>query len=144
MFCTKCGKEISDDSLYCKYCGEKQDIQDLNLTIILNKNAFFKKEFTVSDNISEFQLVQIILYLCQGYDENIVRIVVKNARTEQIIGNYGTDKKLTQIDLKSGDLLIIYPEIIRRDYSFRDVRCLYGCPMSEKTIESIVEEIERV
>ena len=21
MYCTKCGKQISDDSKYCKYCG---------------------------------------------------------------------------------------------------------------------------
>lgn len=27
MFCSKCGKEIPADSLYCPYCGAKQEIQ---------------------------------------------------------------------------------------------------------------------
>ncbi|MBQ4517706.1 MAG: zinc-ribbon domain-containing protein [Clostridia bacterium] len=24
MFCKKCGKQISDDSVFCSYCGEKE------------------------------------------------------------------------------------------------------------------------
>ena len=28
MYCRKCGKKLSDDALFCKYCGEKIKIQD--------------------------------------------------------------------------------------------------------------------
>lgn len=30
MFCKYCGKEISDDSIYCKHCGTLQDPQDID------------------------------------------------------------------------------------------------------------------
>ncbi|MEG1459412.1 MAG: zinc ribbon domain-containing protein [Acetivibrio sp.] len=28
MYCSKCGKEISDDLKYCSYCGERQEIKE--------------------------------------------------------------------------------------------------------------------
>ena len=27
MFCSKCGKEIEDNSVFCKYCGKEQSIE---------------------------------------------------------------------------------------------------------------------
>ncbi|MDD8049079.1 MAG: zinc-ribbon domain-containing protein [Thomasclavelia sp.] len=30
MFCRKCGKEISDDALFCEYCGEPTNNQPYN------------------------------------------------------------------------------------------------------------------
>ena len=33
MFCKKCGKEISDNSVFCKYCGFKQE----DLSSLLDK-----------------------------------------------------------------------------------------------------------
>ena len=37
MFCKKCGKEIAADSLFCKYCGAKQDV-DVVEEIFQGKN----------------------------------------------------------------------------------------------------------
>ena len=28
MYCKKCGKEITEDTYYCPYCGEKTDIHN--------------------------------------------------------------------------------------------------------------------
>ncbi len=28
MFCKHCGKQITDDSLYCQFCGGKQDVEE--------------------------------------------------------------------------------------------------------------------
>lgn len=35
MYCKKCGKEITEDSVYCKYCGARQTPQ--KITIEFNK-----------------------------------------------------------------------------------------------------------
>lgn len=32
MYCNKCGKQISDDSIFCNYCGEKVKIQSEDVT----------------------------------------------------------------------------------------------------------------
>ena len=34
MFCIKCGKENTDDSKFCRYCGANLDFDEVN-----NKNA---------------------------------------------------------------------------------------------------------
>ena len=42
MYCKKCGKELSDDSNFCKYCGAKQDdvlCEELSKKYIPNINA---------------------------------------------------------------------------------------------------------
>lgn len=38
MYCRKCGKEIADDSTYCKYCGTRQVPQ--KVTLEFNKPSF--------------------------------------------------------------------------------------------------------
>lgn len=62
MFCRKCGKALSDDAVFCKYCGEKIKIQD-------NYNSAQKLPMTGKlDIVSRFPVGQVgvkgIVALC--------------------------------------------------------------------------------
>ena len=38
VFCKHCGKQITDDSLYCQHCGGKQDMEPSRLRKGMDKN----------------------------------------------------------------------------------------------------------
>lgn len=43
MYCTKCGKEVADDALYCPHCGAKRgetaSAETINVEVITDKEA---------------------------------------------------------------------------------------------------------
>ena len=51
MYCKKCGKEIADDSVFCRYCGEKQDVFD-NHDIQIEADEETQDETYEKDNSS--------------------------------------------------------------------------------------------
>jgi predicted nucleic acid-binding Zn ribbon protein len=53
MFCTNCGKEISNDSKFCEYCGGKINIEKKNGDII-RYCPFCKKEINIDDEICSY------------------------------------------------------------------------------------------
>lgn len=50
MYCCHCGKEISDDSKYCQYCG-KENLAYLNSNTIPNVSKLTSNHITKLENI---------------------------------------------------------------------------------------------
>ncbi len=50
MYCSKCGKQIEDNSKFCMYCGEKNNVVYDNLKTKESKNIIKEKELIILDN----------------------------------------------------------------------------------------------
>lgn len=63
-FCKHCGKQITDDSVFCQYCGGKQDIKESRVNTIKDKqDSPFDIEKYLSIFISEKQKKYLIIYV---------------------------------------------------------------------------------
>lgn len=81
MFCTNCGKEIDDDSIYCDHCGHKIIIEDeikgditenyVKEEIIENENNDILKNM----NISELSRTLCIILLIIGSIASLINVI---------------------------------------------------------------------
>lgn len=62
VYCKHCGKQITDDSVYCQFCGGKQDVDN---SIADNKKE--RESFTINNlfslNLSDQKKKILILYI---------------------------------------------------------------------------------
>lgn len=57
MYCKKCGKQISDDSRFCRYCGSEQDTPCVQIEkVIATKNVVDKVEDALNPITSKPQI----------------------------------------------------------------------------------------
>lgn len=138
MFCKNCGKEIDDDSKFCKFCGtdlytEKQTIQIFNkVSSILTKVNMGK--ININELISVLVKEGIIpnnptsIKSCGIYCTEIIFI------TNGIINPEIQNKDILSIlNELNEDTIYVYYDMPRNNYdNYMDMVCLYGCPNSKK------------
>lgn len=79
--CTECGKENSNNSLFCNYCGSKLNNNSSDFGNQKNSQQFFS-EFQNGEMDREFLLTNIkdimtLHYISRNFDENIVALQSK-------------------------------------------------------------------
>lgn len=128
VFCKHCGKQITDDSLFCQYCGSKQDVKLSSAsnsneeTEKLINNGFFssislskrKKKYLILYTI--WLLINIVLWLCG--DNAIYQIssyyshlTPKDRLFPFTLGNY-YPSHLFNVDFYDGTDFIVYVIIL--------------------------------
>lgn len=77
MFCTNCGKKLSDESLICEYCGEKLDIEGIDDDKIISAN-YIKRDkpiktgyFFLMQLILLVPVINIVLLLILAFKKNV-------------------------------------------------------------------------
>lgn len=141
MICTRCKKEIDDDSKYCKYCGElireeKREHIKINVKDLVNGRDYFINIFKDST------YKELLTYI---YSKRFLRFSKKSYETIKIYSEDGSicfrDNELKFADKRfDGEILddyfvdgcvclLYYEEEERVD--MRGIVCLYGCPSSK-------------
>lgn len=86
VYCKHCGKQITDDSLFCKYCGGKQDVEVGNYKD--SKESSFRIDKHISVFLSEKKKKYLLLYIIWA----IIHIIFWMYGKDYINGNYQRDK----------------------------------------------------
>ena len=88
MYCKHCGKQITDDSLYCQFCGGKQDVEeptekndDKNIKLSVNS------ENKLSAMLTPQKKKYMILYLIWAIINIVCWISCKRLRRTKNINN---------------------------------------------------------
>lgn len=136
MFCKNCGKEIDNDSKFCKYCGEK--FVKENLVVVENKVTHINKEVSIDNIFTAQEFFNLLISEGIMPSTQIVLESCKIYKDGHFVANYFTER-LYLGELEKGNILsLVYDtELIRRPsrrdfYDGRDMVCLYGCPNSRK------------
>lgn len=106
MFCKKCGKEISNESIYCNFCGKKQDrldgVKERKNTII---KLHYKKRFIFGllGLIGVLVVIGISIQLLDKPVNKFLKAVEESKYTEaisiyneKIKGDLGKEKEITE------------------------------------------------
>ena len=88
VFCKQCGKQITDDSLFCKYCGSKQDVEDAKVG---NDKDRKESSFGIDKYLSAFLSEKKKKYLLLYFIWVIFHIVFWMYGKKYIHGNYPQD-----------------------------------------------------
>lgn len=93
MFCTKCGKEISDDSQFCIHCGAKQNTINLSPNNITRGNL---KKIGILNKKIIIGIVAIVLVIAIARPL-VSKVFSKKEDTNTIVG--------TWVSKQHGDIL---------------------------------------
>lgn len=130
MFCTKCGKELEDNTSFCIYCGSKLDVSVKN-----SKSANFDVDFSqINESEHDETTVSDLSNTIPTQKNNRIRkfvpiiVVAVVAVVGVIIGSslYNTPSAKMNRAIKAGDMELAY-EIFDDNFYVED--------LSEKSIE---------
>lgn len=144
MICNKCKKEIPDESMYCNYCGATQNNTTISLKVYDIYNRFLFT-VTIGKERTELDLYQIVKNNLSNRNIDFMRLTTSN---NELLGQQC--RTIAELNLKDEDVLYLEIEYFRPTPVYRwggDMRCLYGCPMSKKSLieaENYTEEDSKV
>ena len=141
MYCKKCGKIIDNDSVYCKYCGRKLEFNKINITLIdIIKNQEVEIELEDCSIINLFSFLIKNKYIPTSKPNNMYytlyldddNIFIQNNKSNPEFSNTLVSDIIKEKQTKT---FYIYYESRNEYFNARDMRCLYGCPGSNKVQE---------
>lgn len=144
MYCKKCGKQISDNSIYCKYCGSKQDEQldskDIANDVSSTNDAIVTTKKQINNHKKRNAIIAVVLIavliiavvLCVNAERNAFKSPIdKDSFTfEYNIKDDRIDVEITaKVDIKNFKFMI---------FCYREDNILHQ--YSERYEESLVEK----
>lgn len=93
MFCTKCGKEVSDNERFCSYCGEKissnviSESTDFGKANFIGKSGVKSPKLIIGVIIASIVVVALCICLSGGSKESSVNTKARKIVEEQLAKN---------------------------------------------------------